>query len=75
MMSIESGNHWKKVKGDYLSYSDAKKVIKELNFQKVKEFQLYSKSDKRPSNIPSNPYDTYRASDEWKGWPDFLGKE
>ena len=65
----------KKVRGNYLSYVNAKKVIKELNFNNVKEFQLYSRSDKRPSNIPSNPYDTYRASGEWKGWPDFLGKE
>ena len=65
----------KKVKGNYLSYVNAKKVIKELNFNNVKQFQLYSRSDKRPSNIPSNPYDTYRASGEWKGWDDFLGKE
>jgi hypothetical protein len=43
-----------------------------LKLNSVKEWMEYSKSGKRPTNIPSNPQNTYKLSG-WKSWPDFLG--
>ena len=46
-----------------------------MKFENVKEFQKFASTSKRPMNIPSNPYEVYRKTKEWKGWNDFLGKE
>ena len=55
----------------FLSYDDAKKIIHKLNFKTVTEWLNYSKSGKRPFNIPSTPRRTYK--NEWKGMGDWLG--
>ena len=59
----------------YMSYDEAKNVVHEMKFTNVKEFQDYSKKSTRPELMPTNPYEVYRRIGEWKGWPDFLGKE
>jgi hypothetical protein len=46
-----------------------------MRFKTVKEYQAFSKTEKRPNNIPSDPYAVYRRTNEWNGWADFLGKE
>jgi superfamily II DNA or RNA helicase len=61
-------------KSPYLSYAKAKESIGKMNFKSVKEFQAFSKTNKRPKNIPSGPYTVYKKTGEWKGWADFLGK-
>ena len=35
--------------------------------------ETYAKSGKRPDDIPSNPYHTYKK--EWVSWPNFLGSD
>ena len=59
----------------YMSYDEAKNVVCEMKFINVKEFQAWSKKSTRPELMPTNPYAVYRRTGEWKGWPDFLGKE
>ncbi len=54
----------------FLSFMDAKTFVHNQNLQNQTEWNSYSKSKKRPSNIPSQPDRTYK--EEWKGWGDWL---
>jgi hypothetical protein len=56
---------------DYLSYDQCSLFAQKNNITKSKEWENFSKSDKRPSNIPGHPRDIYKK--EWKGWGEFLG--
>ena len=44
-----------------------------LGLTGFKDWHEYSKSGKRPLDIPSNPNKIYSRTGEWTGWPDFLG--
>ncbi len=44
---------------NYLSYEEAKKYVHKLNIQTPREWKQYIKSGKKPSYIPSDPYQTY----------------
>ncbi|WP_396145691.1 DEAD/DEAH box helicase family protein [Flavobacterium sp.] len=57
----------------YIEFEEARIFARNLGFKKIKQWLEYSKSGKRPNNIPANPRDAYISSG-WKGWPDFLGK-
>ena len=52
------------------SYESAKRYIQTLDIKTSQQFQEWSRSGKRPVDIPSNPRNTYKS--EWKGWDDFL---
>jgi hypothetical protein len=54
----------------FLSYSDAKALIQNLNIKNAVEFNKLMMSKNRPTNIPSNPQKNYSA--EWNSWGDFL---
>ena len=54
----------------YLSYEKARQYVQTLNIKGQKEWIEYVKTDKKPANIPSAPYQYY---DEWKGYADWLG--
>ncbi len=54
----------------FLSYEEAGKKLKSLGVTSYYKFLKFSKDHKRPSNIPSDPAQTYKK--EWKGWGDFL---
>jgi hypothetical protein len=56
---------------DYLSYDQCSLFAQKNNITKSKEWENFSKSDKRPPNIPGHPRDVYKK--EWKGWGKFLG--
>jgi hypothetical protein len=60
---------------EYLSYEDSKKVMKVLAEEhKLKtwtDWRKFSKTEFRPSNVPSNPQRSYK--DEFCGIKDFLG--
>jgi predicted helicase len=56
----------------YRSFEDAKKYVSELGLKSKNEWSMFCKSGMKPADIPWNADKTYR--DEWKGWPDFLGK-
>jgi hypothetical protein len=62
-------------KSPYLSYAKAKEIIGRMKVKSVKEYQTFSKTNKRPKNIPGDPCAVYKKTGEWKGWADFLGKE
>ena len=59
------------VKKNFTSFIKARSFARTLKLKSTKEWYLYSKSGKRPENIPSNPQNNYK--NDWKGWPDFLG--
>ena len=60
----------KKKELQYLPYEKARQYVRTLNIKGQKEWIKYAKTDKRPANIPSAPYQYY---DEWKGYADWLG--
>jgi hypothetical protein len=59
-------------KGGALSFEAARTFVRSLKLAGWKEWTEYSKSGKRPSNIPSHPDKTYRDAG-WVSMPDWLG--
>lgn len=55
----------------YKSFNSARKLVHSLELKSVNEWQLFSTSGKRPTDIPGNPRKVYL--NEWKGWGDWLG--
>ena len=58
-------------KRKWMSFQDAKALMQSQGIKTKREFQEWSKSERRPKNFPSTPYQVY--INEWKGWGDFLG--
>jgi hypothetical protein len=56
----------------YKSYKDARKFIHSLKLKNRQAWRDYYNSGKLPSDIPSNPHNTYK---EWIGIRDWLGTE
>jgi len=56
---------------EFLSFEEARKFVQNLKLKNEKEWQEYSKSNKRPENIPSHPKETYAK--EFKNFGDWLG--
>ena len=58
----------------FISYLEAKKIIKNSNFSSkyeyVKKFNKLMRNKYRIPKAPEKVYKTY-----WKGWDDFLGKK
>ncbi len=59
-------------KKEWLSFDSCKKLAKENNLSSREEWIIYVKSQKS-QNIPVTVYNVYKS--QWKGWPDFLGKD
>jgi hypothetical protein len=59
-------------RGGALSFEAARTFVRTLKLGSQKEWHEYSKSGKRPSNIASNPRDTY-CDAGWVSMPDWLG--
>lgn len=57
----------------FLTYKQAKKVMKPFGLRTESDFRKLGKAGKRPDGIPSLPYVTY--GDEFESWADFLGYE
>ena len=51
-------------------FEEARAFARGLKLKSVREWEAYSKSGERLSDIPSNPEKVYN---EWKGWGDWLG--
>lgn len=58
-------------KKKFRPFREARKFAHSLNLRTMAKWQIYSKSGKRPLDVPSAPDRTYHS--EWRGWPDFLG--
>jgi hypothetical protein len=54
------------------SFSDARKFVRKLELKNLTEWRAYSKSGKRPGNIPANPAEVYKNKG-WKNLGDWLG--
>ena len=55
----------------YRSFSEARKFVRSLKLKSNKNWRVYCKSSKRPSDIPTNPNRTYKK--EWITWGDWFG--
>lgn len=53
-------------------FKEARKLAQNLGLKTKLEWDAWTKSGKRPSDIPSNPYDVY-YSKGWVSWGDWLG--
>eukprot|EP00947_MAST-08B_sp_MAST-8B-sp1_P005274 g5274.t1 len=66
------GYRAKKVKGQMLPFHSARGIVRELQMTSNKEWQEWSKSGQRPSNVPSHPEEVYKGKG-WVSWPDWMG--
>jgi len=55
----------------FMSFSEAKKLVQKLGIKTQIQYGKFSKSGKKPNDLPSLPSRTYKK--EWKGWGDYLG--
>eukprot|EP00947_MAST-08B_sp_MAST-8B-sp1_P004681 g4681.t1 len=55
-----------------LPFEKAREVVRALRLTGNKEWQEWSKSGQRPSNVPSRPDLVYKGKG-WASWPDWMG--
>jgi superfamily II DNA or RNA helicase len=53
-------------------FEEARSYVRSLGFKSKSEWQVWSKSDARPDNIPANPPQVYKDKG-WVGWGDWFG--
>lgn len=56
-----------------ITYEDAKKYAKKLNFFQEKQWNEHTKSKNFPEDFPKLPLEYFGRRGEWKSWSDFLG--
>ena len=56
---------------EYLAFKEARRFVRALGLRSTKEWRAYSKSGKRPADIPANPDKTY-CENGWRGYGDWL---
>ena len=56
----------------FRTFSEAREFARGQKFKSIAEWQDFSKSDRRPSDIPAGPSRTYKDKG-WDGWSDWLG--
>lgn len=52
-------------------WEQAREWVRRQNIPGQKEWVIFSKTEKKPIDIPADPYRAYKK--EWTSWPDFLG--
>ena len=57
---------------DFLSFFEARKIVRKLELKTQTQFQKWAKSENRPANIPANPERVY-ATNGWVSTSDWLG--
>jgi hypothetical protein len=55
----------------FTSFHKARKFVRELDLKGQADWRSWCKSNKRPSNIPSNPATVYAS--QWISWGDWFG--
>ena len=68
----KGGGGWNKGTSRMLPFAVARAIVHKLKLKGREEWQAWSKSGQRPSNIPAGPARTYR-DDGWISMPDWLG--
>ncbi len=58
----------------YLDFSQARKLVRNLNIKSTTEWKIFCKSNEKPNNIPTAPDQIYKNKG-WMGWGDFLGND
>jgi hypothetical protein len=58
----------------WLSYDEAKEFSRNLKLNSNKDWREFSKTNKKPINIPSSPDKIYKDKG-WNGWKEWLGSE
>jgi len=66
-------NSNKGTKKNFLSFIDAKKFARSLNFKNTKQWRDFVKTNRKPLNIPAQPHMIYK--NQFKDYKDFLGYE
>ena len=56
----------------HLPFNEARKFVQSLGLKGSKDWRMYSKSKKRPKDIPAAPDRTYK-NEGWTTWGDFFG--
>jgi hypothetical protein len=59
----------KNIRYEYLSYNDAKELVKENKLNRYSDFKKFIKGKSKEYRIPSHPESHYI---EWSGWNDFF---
>jgi hypothetical protein len=59
---------------NFLSYEEARNVLKSFEIDNHKKLRYFLKSDLRPNNFPGNPKHTY-LNDGWVSWEHFFNIE
>ena len=60
-------------KKEFRDFELAVEYIHTLNLRNIREYNHWSKSGKRPDDIPSQPDRTYKKRKQWRGWGHYLG--
>ena len=60
-------------KKNYRSFEEARKFVISKSIKSSNDWRKYSKSGKRPDDIPGDPATVYKKDGTWKGWGNFLG--
>ena len=60
-----------KTKIEWRPFEEARKFARSLGLKSQKEWYEYAKSDKKPKDLPSAPWQVYKS--DWKGMGDWLG--
>lgn len=68
--ATEGGDCGPIIKGDFLSFAEAKNIVQKLNLKNREEWKGYCNSKDKPNNIPKRPDEVY---EEWIGLGDWLG--
>jgi superfamily II DNA or RNA helicase len=64
---------WESVgRANWRSFEDAREFVRGLGLKSFADWSEYSKSGKRPNDIPGNPYRIY-ADAGWLAWGDWIG--
>jgi hypothetical protein len=56
----------------WMPFEEARTYVHKFNLKTKTDWEMFSKSGKRPKNIPSEPYDVYMLKG-WAGYGDWLG--
>ena len=62
------------MKKKFRTFSEARKFARSLKLNGKIEWMEFTKSGKKPKNIPTDPYEFYKNKG-WKNWKFFLGNE
>jgi hypothetical protein len=65
-------NSYKNMKKEFRSFTDTREFTQSLNLKSRTEWDDYSKSNKKPVDIPASPRAFYKNKG-WISWGDFLG--